>query len=120
MSDAVRRATTEEQRKWLYAAKRLGERCAACARPLSVDEPVYMESFIVTRRIPAEAPVGAECASAAFLEGLGGWGPERCVGCDRPIYYRAVRWNRRRAICSKRCAARAAYARRAARPKAED
>ena len=85
MSDDVRRVTTEEQRERLYTAKRLGEHCAACGRPLGVDEPSYVELFMVTRRVPAEAPVGAECASTAFLEELGWRAPERCIGCGRGL-----------------------------------
>jgi hypothetical protein len=121
MSDeGYRRVETEAQRERLYTAKRLGDRCAACGRPLGVDEPIYIEYFMATRRIPAEAPVGVECASAAFLEGLRGREPERCVGCGRGVYYRSDRSTRRRATCSRRCATRAAFAKRAALPRVED
>ena len=111
----MRRVTTAEEREWLYAAKRLGDRCAGCGRPLGVDEPIYMEYFMATRRVPAEAPVGIECASAAFLEELSGRAAQRCVGCGRGMYYRSARSTRHQAICSKRCTWRigSAAARRA-------
>jgi hypothetical protein len=116
---AMRRVTTEEERERLSAARRQGDRCAGCGRPLSVDEPVYIEYFMVTRMTPAEAPVGAECASAIILERAAGAEPERCVWCGRGVYYPVARSTRHRALCSRRCASRANAAKRATPAKAE-
>ena len=113
MPAAPRGVTTDEQRAWLSAARRCGGRCAACGRPLAADEPVYVERFMLTRMVPVEAPIGAECASSGLLAETGGRDPERCAGCCRPIYYRAVRWNRRLALCSRRCRYRYVAARQA-------
>src|SRR5215217_6115541 len=84
---APRCVTTDEQRAWLSAARRCGERCAACGRPLAADEPVYVEHFMLTLMVPVEASIGAECASSGLLAETGGRDPERCAGCCRPIYY---------------------------------
>jgi len=123
MSHEVRRLTTEEERERLYAARRSGGLCSACGRVLSQDEPVYIERFVVgTRRLlgtdmssyelHAWAPVGAECASSAFLAQMYGRDPERCAGCGRGVYYRLTRSKRHRAHCSRRCSRRTQTTRR--------
>src|ERR1044071_9623416 len=47
-----------------------------------------------------DAPLGWECASPDFLARMAGREPERCGGCDRPMYYAKERSQRRRAMCS--------------------
>jgi hypothetical protein len=93
--------------------------CAACGRAINDDETVYIERFVVdTRKLierratgtasSAQAPVGVECASRELLRETEGQTPERCAGCGRPVFYRAASSKRHRALCSKRCAGRAA------------
>ena len=124
VSDERLSVTTEEQRERLHAARNGGGICAACGRALDDQETVYIERFTVdTRKFvarrgtgrgsQASAPVGIECASPDFLLQTAGQEPERCAGCGRPVFYRAARSRRRRALCSKRCAGRANLAARA-------
>ena len=131
VSEERLRVVTEEQRERLRAARRTGGMCAACGKTLGDDEVAYLERFLLGARVlsgshvvtyasDAYAPVGAECASAAFLEQTAGTEPERCAGCGRGVHYRAVRPTRRQALCSKRCVARAATIRRMARAKGEE
>jgi hypothetical protein len=86
---------------------------------LSADEPVYMERFVMLEvagsEITLQAPLGAECASTEILDRMKGRDPERCVGCNRGVYYGRPRVNRHQAICSRECRNRAARATRAAR-----
>jgi hypothetical protein len=130
MSEGRLRVTTEEDRERLHAARRTGRLCAACGRTLGDGETAYLERFLVGARAlsgsqvvtyasDVYAPVGAECASSAFLEQTAGTEPERCAGCGRGVYYRSIRPTRRQALCSKRCAAHAATAKRMARVKRE-
>jgi hypothetical protein len=118
MPNDLRRLTTEAEREWLHLARRRGGLCAACWRPLGDDEPVCWERFMVDIDRSAmtglghyatilEAPVGTECASSDFLREVEGQDPERCAGCGRQVYYRTPRALRRRALCSRRCAATA-------------
>ena len=126
MSDGPRRLTTEEQRERLYRAKGDGDVCAACGRQLGADDVIYIECFAVPfkaalyrdgRTATVWGPVGAECASQGFLHDTRNRQPERCAGCERRMYYRQVRRDRQRALCSKRCAYHASAA---ARPKMRD
>jgi hypothetical protein len=105
VSPVVRSLTTEEDRERFHAARRIGGLCAACGRALAPDEPVYVERF-ATGMSYVHGPVGVECASSELLERTRGWEPERCVGCGRAMYYRAVGPRRVRAICSRRCVSR--------------
>jgi hypothetical protein len=112
-------------RELLGRARRRGGLCGACGRALGNDEAIYIEKVIVgpgrggsawvSHRVAAVAPVGAECVSPAFMQQTGGVEAERCVGCNRPVYYRSVRPNRRRVVCSIRCANRVDATRRAAK-----
>lgn len=126
MTDAAHQIRTEEQRERLHDARNHGRLCAACGRHLTDDETVYIEQFSVdARKLPgsrltvggthAQAPVGRECASPEMLQGTEGQTPERCAGCDRPVFYRLASSRREQALCSRRCAGRAAVAKRAAR-----
>jgi hypothetical protein len=130
VSDERLRIMTDEQRARLHAARRWGTVCAACGRPLGGGETVYLERFqfgmrrlhgsgAMIRMSAVSAPVGSECASPEFLEQTAGTEPERCAGCARGVYYRRQRSTRRRALCSRRCSSRAAFARQAARAKGE-
>jgi len=130
VSEERLRVVTEEQRERLRAARRSGGMCAACGKTLGDDEVAYLERFllgvrvlsgshVVTYASDAYAPVGAECASAAFLEQTAGTEPERCARCGRGMYDQRRRSPRRQAFCSKRCTALAATARRVARAKME-
>jgi hypothetical protein len=112
MSDEARHITTAEQRTWLYAARERGGLCAACGRPLGDDEPVYVERFILNGKDLVPGPVGAECALPQSLRDAIGQDPERCIGCERPMYYRVSGQSRQRAVCSKRCANRVSNAKR--------
>ena len=110
----------ERRRALIYAARARGELCAGCGRALAADEPVWIERFVTGmmaagRRRPSpsrtQAPVGAECASAAFRAATEGTEPERCAGCGRGVYYPVADTRRRTPTCSKRCSARASVAR---------
>ena len=125
MSDSPRRLTTDEQRVQLHVARNYGGLCAACGRALDDGEPVYMETVVIDiprpdgqriggYRSTVQAPVGIECASPTLLPRVDGCKPERCAGCDRPMYYPVRKWVRTRAICSRRCRSRDAMARRKA------
>ena len=113
MSDGRLRIETEEDRERLFSARRRGEICGACARPLGPEETVYLERFR-TGSSALAGPVGRECASRAMLERTAGTEPERCAGCGRGVYYRPGLRERIQARCSRRCAERAVYARRRA------
>jgi hypothetical protein len=115
MSDEARRVMTEEEHDRFHLARKRGGMCAACGRVLADGEPVYVEPFAfwpggghVTR---AYGPVGVECASMELRYDAERREPERCAGCGRPMHYREADVRRRRAICSRRCAARADRAR---------
>jgi hypothetical protein len=124
MSDDVRQVTTEEGRERLHAARNRGGICAGCGRPLTDDETVYIERFVVdTRKLlvertlqaggsAAQAPVGIECASPELLQEMEGQPPERCAGGGRRVVYRTASSKRHRALCSRRCVSRTAVARR--------
>jgi hypothetical protein len=94
MSEGRLRVTTDEQRQRLYTANVHGGLCFGCGRALAPGEPVYIERVDVERKPLAapgarwtqrasrrDAPLGAECASAAFLAETQGHPPEECVGC---------------------------------------
>ena len=126
MSDDPRRLTTDEERERAHAARRYGGLCAWCGRMLTEREPVYVEQFmggtrqlvgLNTQPFPVYmlVPVGTECASPDFLAETGGQEPTPCAGCGRGVYYRTVRPNRQRALCSRRCVSRANQAARRAR-----
>jgi hypothetical protein len=106
VSDDRLRIETEDERERLHAARRNGGMCAACGRALDDGEPVYIERFVVVRSY-VHAPVGRECASHGVLARMGQVEPERCIGCERRIYYGRERITRRKAVCSQRCRARA-------------
>ena len=126
MSDERLHITTEEQRERLYAARRTGQACAACGRPLDPGEVVYHERFrlapvmlrtgkvLITTSV-ARGPVGMECASPELLAWRVGTEPVRCAGCGRGVYYGTQRPGRQRALCSTRCAGRASAAKRHAK-----
>ena len=131
MDEGGRRIQSDERREQLYRAKRSGAVCAGCGRTFGPEEAIYMErlllgarrlrgSHVVTYASDAYAPVGSECASSDLLERTAGTVPERCAGCGRGVYYHPRRPPRRRALCSKRCTARAATAQRMARARMED
>jgi len=123
MSDGPRLLTTDEQRERLHTARRRGGLCAACGRVLEEGELVYMKRLVIDIPRPAGervggyratmvAPVGVECASPAFLTRVEEREPERCAGCDRPVYYSAGHPDRQQALCSRACRSRAANAAR--------
>ena len=115
MSDDAPRPLTEEEVPRLFAARSKGGMCARCGRALTATEPIWVETLDVVdagRHMgPYRAPVGAECASAAFREATAGIEPEPCVTCGRGVYYRTADPRRRLVTCSRRCAASAARAR---------
>ena len=49
MSGYLRQLTTDEQRAWLYEARRRGGLCALCGRALAEGEPVYVDRVVVGR-----------------------------------------------------------------------
>ena len=110
MSDPI---DQEQHRARVLAARRTGTLCAGCGRALAADEPVWLERLPVggTYR---RAPVGAECASPAFLRATDGLSPLPCAHCGRGVYYRDGAWSsiRRRALCSRVCDSRYHTARR--------
>jgi len=125
VSDDPRRLTTFERRDRLETARRLGGLCGTCGRALAEDEPVYVEQVEIGMRrrvgpytypftVTMLAPLGAECASPDFLKEMEGRQPDPCAGCGRPVYYRTVRPNRHRTLCSRRCIHRANVAKRSA------
>ena len=131
MNDGPRRLTTDEQRARFYAARDRGGLCAACGRALDDGEPVYIERVLLDRKplaaagagwrrgtVRRDAPLGAECASSAFLARTRGREPERCAGCGRPVHYAVAREGRYRATCSHRCGTLVKNAERSA-PRAE-
>jgi hypothetical protein len=126
MDDDARRVTTEAARDRLHRGRRRGGVCGACSRPLREDEAVYWEQFVVDIDrsddpslgrywTTLEAPVGAECASPAFLSETAGREPGRCAGCGRGVYYRIARRRRKRLAYSWICRDRAGVAERAAK-----
>ena len=133
MRDAPRRLTTDEERERFATATSRGGFCAACGRVLADDEAIYIEKIGIDlkpltgpgadwfrKTVYRDAPLGAECASPAFLARTAGREPERCEGCDRPVYYAKKRAGRLRAMCSKRCQSRANEATRSARRKTDE
>ncbi len=116
----IRHLTTDEQRERFAAARDRGGLCAACGRTLGSDEAVYIERVVLERKSLAgdgagwkrpmtlrDAPLGEECVSRGFLALARERPPERCEGCERPVYYAAERAGRRWVVCSKRCLGRA-------------
>jgi hypothetical protein len=109
------RTLTAEMRLRLAEAKTHGGLCVWCGRTLADDEAVHLERFLVEmRKVRATdarpsptyvtAPIGIECLPPESLHD-GRWLPiEPCAGCDRPVYHRARRANRRQSLCSRKCA----------------
>lgn len=125
MSDGRRRLTTDEERARFAVATMQGGICVGCGRELGADDTVYVEQVAVDlkpltapgagwsrKTVYRDAPLGRECASPAFLARMAGRESERCVGCDRPMYYAKERAHRFRATCSKRCNTRVTMAER--------
>jgi hypothetical protein len=117
---------TDGARERLHRARRTGELCAACGKPLGAGDPVFLERFqyrmtrldgsiVFGSRGRAQGPVCTGCASPEILGRSLSEQPERCDGCGRPVYYPGRRRTRRRALCSRRCAGRANIAARLAR-----
>jgi len=74
-------------------------------------EDIHLERFedIPVKRVSlVTAPVGIECASDELRAIAVDREPERCVGCERPVYYRVESTRRGRALCSRLCRNRAA------------
>jgi hypothetical protein len=123
VSVAERWARAQEQVERMHVARHQGGRCAWCGREFRVDEPVYIDLFLIRerRRRPDEpvihqttayAPVGAECASPELLEATAGRAPKPCANCGRGVYSRMPRRQPQRSVCSRRCASYATMARR--------
>ena len=118
MTDDAPRPLTEEEVARIYEARKSGGLCGLCGRALAAGETVWMERLVVGTwwkyRSPtySVAPVGAECASAAFRASTAGIEPEPCVTCGRGVHYRSRHHRRLRATCSGRCAGRYQDARR--------
>ena len=120
MRGDTRRLTTDEERERFATAAYRGGLCAACGRVLDDDDVVYIDHVAIDlkpltapgagwirKTVHRLAPLGEECASPGILAWAEGREPERCAGCDRPMYYAKARAVRQRASCSKRCTHRA-------------
>jgi hypothetical protein len=109
----MRRFTTDEQRQWLFSARRRGGLCAACGRALHDGESVYIEPVVVELKYASaasprststrDACLGQECASRAFVERASILPPARCEGCGRPVFHGVERARRTHTFCSSRC-----------------
>ena len=110
MSGHVRQLLTEDERERFHLARNRGGQCAACGRLLDDREPVYIDQFRDHSRVVI-GPVGAECASEAFLDAMRGREPEQCAGCGRGVYYRTAKSSRHWVLCSRWCRPRAHAAR---------
>jgi len=125
MSESVLWARTQDQIELLYEARRRGDLCAACGRPLEPGETIYFERFVVgpkrsgyrARDSYRQAPVGRECAAPDLVERAG---TERCAGCGRGVIYSTEHDVRRhQAVCSTHCRYRASKAAEEGRQVAE-
>jgi len=112
--DAAEQLVSEMKRRAFQAAKTRGDVCAACGRALADGETVWLEHRPVPDepRLSLRVPLGIECVSPDFLARTEGREPERCAGCGRGVYYGRPHSNRRQALCSKRCVARAVAAKK--------
>jgi hypothetical protein len=112
--DTAERLGAELRYRTFRAARTHGGLCANCGRVLAEDEAVWLERRQVSGR-PRDAlrvPVAIECVSPEFLARTEGQAPEPCVGCGRGVYYGKTNSRRHQALCSSRCVARMAAARR--------